>query len=1163
MTTVGLSVSVADDGGLVAKDGTGAVVFRSARPGMWDTTADGQAGAHQAPVGLSVTGDQVRLVPDQNLLTAADTRFPVEIDPDMGPNRTGWTSVFAQFDTTTYWNGANLGSDARARVGYSGDWEGDPVTVRSYFRFDVSPLFSADVVSRASFDILENWTPSCTPKDVGVHETGTIDPGTSWRNQPWIGQQLERRAFAHGRGSDCPADFEGFNVLPAVLNSVNNDSRADITIMLKAVDEGDKYAWKKFDPNTATVTVTYNRKPAAPTALSAENGKPCALSPNQPAVATTTPALRATLSDPDGDKVKAEYEWYLLGGAKVGGVKSTLQPTGTAFAQRIPSGAFKDGQTIHWRVRGIDTSDLAGPWSGWCDLTVDTTRPDKAPTVLSYDYPERELNGSIGKTGWFHLDANGVTDVDGFYFDLQDGASRFAKANKAGGWVDVPVTPPDFGPFTLWVYSADKAGNRSVEPKKYEFLVGRGWQPVGQWRMEGTEPDAVAHDGSGKNHDGTFSPTGVNWVAGRIGEAVHLNGSSGFVDTGATPAVSTTGSFSVAAWVKLDQATSSSDRTVVSQGGNTASTFSLGYTKDGKWRFRMPQTDVASPTYDSVTGKTATTAATWTHVVATYDNANGAITLYVNGRSDGASTHHNPIPSTKGVLIGADRNVGSTLLPGAVDDVKVFDRVLNPEEVGLLAGSPAKEQGRWLLDEGKGAIGFDESNEAHNLALTVNTPWGEGYDGEGSSLHFDGDAAASATTNQPVVHTDGNYTVSADVRITTVDTTSRVAFGQDGAVASGFTVGYDGGSKSWQFTIPGHDAPPPIGGSVTVLSPDPATAGEWAHLTAVRDVAAQQMRFYVNGNRAGIATTAGMTPWSATGPFRIGRTLGTGVAAKPWLGDVDNVRVYEGIRTDDQIREEAIDPTRKSPDVFAGQFNRWFDHNGDIWMSKSGAPAGYMFAGSYGLPAPEEGPNTRKLYSCRMGGWDEFTSVAPDCEGNEIIAELPPVYTAPPDDVPTLPLYRCLDTGFRNQHFNANDAGCLGKKNEALLGYTRAYAGLIRSVQPESPNDHWAGSGPMRIGNRVEGRLGYVSMVGQPGQVSLWACVDGADEFVSKDDKCEGKTVHHWIGGIWTERPGGTAQSAPIYSCRTTQTGERFVSVLAKCEGNGDGELLGYVITAF
>ncbi|MFD1051391.1 aspartyl/glutamyl-tRNA amidotransferase subunit C, partial [Kibdelosporangium lantanae] len=44
--------------------------------------------------------------------------------------------------------------------------------------------------------------------------------------------------------------------------------------------------------------------------------------------------------------------------------------------------------------------------------------------------------------------------------------------------------------------------------------------------------------------------------------------------------------------------------------------------------------------------------------------------------------------------------------------------------------------------------------------------------------------------------------------------------------------------------------------------------------------------------------------------------------------------------------------TDQELDVFAGQFNRWFDHNGDIWMSKSGAPAGYMFAGSYGLPAP-------------------------------------------------------------------------------------------------------------------------------------------------------------------------------------------------------------------
>jgi hypothetical protein len=786
-------------------------------------------------------------------------------------------------------------------------------------------------------------------------------------------------------------------------------------------------------------------------------------------------------------------------------------------------------------------------------VTIDNTRPDRIPTVRSEMYPEHDLGGSIGATGKFHLDANGVADVAGFYYDLQDGASRYVAADRLGGGADAYVTPPDFGPQTLWVYSADRAGNRSVEPARYEFFVGRGWGTTGQWRMEGKWLDHTVHDGSGKNHDGVISPAGTQWTVGRVGNALQFDGRTGYVDAGPQATVDTVGSYSVSAWVKLDQA--DGYRTVVSQNANSISGFYLSYAEDvNTWIFSTPPEDVDGPDRDRVVAKTPAVTGTWTHLLATQDAGTGEVKLYVNGVLQGSVQHNTRIAAVGGLQLGRAKHPGgyTDFFAGAVDEVKTFNRVLNAEEAGVLAGSPAVEEGRWLMDEGAGAIAFDVSDRARNLSLNTNAAWTTGYAGEGHALRFNG-TDTTATTNQPAFRTDSSYTVSANVKVDTVDATSRVAIGQDGKNTSGFTLGYDGTSKAWQFGYPVKDSAAAT--IVKVTAPEPLRPGEWAHLTAVRDTAAGQIRLYVNGVRVGMTPTTG-TPWNAAGSLRLG-----GQAGNRWLGDVDNVRVYSGIRTDDQIRDESADPVLRAPDVFAGQLNRWINHRNDHWMSRSGAPAGYMFAGSYGLPAPEGAPDTVALSSCRIGGWDEFTSVRDDCEGNEVVARLGSVYRTPPAGVPTLPLYRCVEPGNNNQHFNSNNANCDGQRPDGLLGYTRAYGNLIRSVQPESPGDHWVSAGDMRVGNRPEGNLGLVALTGLPGTVGLFTCQDGDDEFLWTDDKCDGKTLRNWTGAIWTAPPTGVAQSAAIYNCRDKVTSERFVSNSVRCEGNGTGTRLGYVVT--
>lgn len=150
MNTVGLNVSKdADTGTLVATDPAGQTVFTSPAPLMWDSSTSSApaaptartatlatsdpgdsfepgAGAEDAQMATSVSGDTLTITPDQDLLTGTDTTYPVYIDPSWAWGEwQHWARVYEAYPNTSYWD-----AKEDVRVGYeaeTGARTGSPV----------------------------------------------------------------------------------------------------------------------------------------------------------------------------------------------------------------------------------------------------------------------------------------------------------------------------------------------------------------------------------------------------------------------------------------------------------------------------------------------------------------------------------------------------------------------------------------------------------------------------------------------------------------------------------------------------------------------------------------------------------------------------------------------------------------------------------------------------------------------------------------------------------------------------------------------------------------------------------------------------------------------------------------------------------------------------
>lgn len=851
-TTDGLDLT-AREGGFVATDDSGEVMFRSPAPLMWDSSADEPArpvtmsagtgrrasvqplldattdlprdeerltspvpGDVVAEMATRVTDDELTITPDADMLTDPDTVWPVYIDPPViaslaeyiAVSSAGWTHYnFANDDGVGRCNSTSLGCSTPL------------FTERLMFEFHglgaIGNLEPEDVTS-AVFSVYGTHSYSCAPAWIEAWRVGEISSATTWANSSW-GVLQDAVNVAH-RASCGNQQWVSFNVTEGA-KAVAGANTSTLTEGVRASDESTMAGWKRYRWD-AQLSITYNRAPDAPAQMSVttlDSGQPISCGPGTAPfnVYTSTPTLRATVSDLDGGNVSAWTAVYDITGAATpvwDGQEGPWLATGAVHSRQMPPGLLQEGRVYRWFLHAWDGSR----WSvdrPYCDFMLDLRPPDTATGLYT---TETSSSASLGCGT----------------------PSEPTWVNTLTPTMRATLSDPDGGNVADWFYIYDASGP----------LVWGG--NPGTWLVTGTQHSRQVPAGllaEGKHY---------RWfVAGHDGtqESVVRPYCDFIVDLSA-PASPT-----VSPVAPTGPGEASYPEGVESGGAQVL----------GKFRFASPSTDVAKFEY----------SVDWT----TFDREAPASDPVGEFTPDDSGEH--------------------TLHVRAVDRAgKVSPEVTYLIDVARPGGSV------WLLDEGPGATVAADSGDSKNqypLVFAGTPTWVNGPTDldngkvHGAALAFD-DVADVLATAGPVTEAGQSFSVSAFVRSTDEAVTATAVSGgaDDAAFAIGQVQGAacpDGVGPCWAFSMPGQSGT----GLVSSVSSQPIDPDAWVQLTGVFDAASGEASLYVCTAWGGMPTAETAVPVSGAqlgqGVLRVGQSRAGGTPTSPWRGEVAEVRVDGGV----------------------------------------------------------------------------------------------------------------------------------------------------------------------------------------------------------------------------------------------------------------------------
>ncbi|WP_214409225.1 LamG domain-containing protein [Sphaerisporangium fuscum] len=880
----GLKMRVGKNGGLSALDARGRTLVSSAGPWMWDSTRQGGAvgEGRRRPIGVEVTGGGIDLIPDAGLLTDRTAVFPLYIDPSFEVLEQHWVLVSEAYPSASW-----VDSGFNARSGASPDETVNGVFApfyRSFFQLFTAPLIGK-IIKTAKFQAFVERAYDCTPAEWQLWRTGPISVETTWQNQPsWL-RKIGSKSDSHGGDPvKCQPDMVGFDLTSFLTEELAAGSET-VTIGLRGA-EATHTGGKEFRLRDLIFAVEYNTAPEVPKPVETSGGMRCAQDWTGVHVRTTTPELNVTLYDAE-QRVRATYEWQAEDGTPLGSVSTEYGTPDVGHTVVIPDGVLTNGGRYRWHARA-DDGDATTAWSPWCQFTVDTQPPATSPVISSAELPAGSRNGWQYQPATFTFTAGGSADVVAFKYGLNTYPATLVTADTPGGKAAVTLTSTRSGSNYVSAQGIDRAGN-SGPIRTYSFTLQRVSGPIAWWQLNDGS-GGTATDSAGNLHPVTFLG-GATWSAGRGDGGMRLDGTTGEGTTG-HPVVDTTKSFTVMGWVKLDNR--NSDWPILTQDGPGASGLALAY----NWLSQRWSLCVRPPDGESCAlANTTAQAGAWTHVAGVYDAERHELRVHVNGRLAGTAPYTGSFSADGPLRLGKmTRSDGfAWFLPGEMDDVRVFGRVVSPTELRLLMAGPSYlPSGEWKLDEGAGSVLADETGDGHTMVTSPSgTSWTTGR--HGGALHLDG-AGGYAYAAGPVLRTDRSFSVATWVRLASLRDYAA-AVSQDGDDdGSAFSLGYKKNWGRWNFAVAG-DADHRDGAYSNSLP----VAGVWTHLAGVYDAGMGQVRLYVDGRLAGSA--AQPSAGASGGSFVAGAGRGSGMRTTFWPGDLDDVHVVDRVLSAGEIQQ--------------------------------------------------------------------------------------------------------------------------------------------------------------------------------------------------------------------------------------------------------------------
>ncbi|WP_196255693.1 LamG domain-containing protein [Micromonospora sp. WMMC415] len=457
-----------------------------------------------------------------------------------------------------------------------------------------------------------------------------------------------------------------------------------------------------------------------------------------------------------------------------------------------------------------------------------------------------------------------------------------------------------------------------------------------------TREQALADNQPAVGGDSPLTPVGLGWEQdARLvgGEASAFDGASSYLSASPTT-LDSAGTFSVAAWVRLTDASVSRD--FVSKAGSRHATLSVGYDKaSNRWQVRMPTKTGKGAKWSVARSTSAPRVGLWTHVAVVHDAAARTLTLWVDGVAEATKFRVTAVNHPAGEFrLGRG---DATWWRGNLADVRVYDRTLVAQDfTGWRASDPGSggfdepgllrpvQVGKWnfenaipcydeSIDDPTLCSAPDSTAFDRQLYLTQGSYVDAGR--QGSVLALDGthwiddpsDPHYGETTREyarsqanrgepgnpvwadaPVLRTDQSFTLATWVRLDP-SRGAQTVVSQDAAGGHALRLGWepvDGGR--WTLVVPADGAGAP-GGAATEATAPAADADLWHHLVVVLDAAHRQVLLHVDGTLVRtVALDAAGQPRQATGSLVVGR-VSTAAGPEGWLyGQVDDLGAYQG-----------------------------------------------------------------------------------------------------------------------------------------------------------------------------------------------------------------------------------------------------------------------------
>ncbi|TFH70995.1 DNRLRE domain-containing protein [Cellulomonas sp. HD19AZ1] len=411
---------------------------------------------------------EVALAPQDAFLQDPATQFPVVVDPDVNFN---WG-----FDTYVL---SGYSNDRSGHADMSiGTYDGGAHVARSFIHFPTGHIAGRNVLAaRLELFAFHSW--SCQPRNWQVWSTYAAGPGSTWNNQPGWGGHYSTSSETRGYSASCDDGW-----INADITSMARDWAAgggqEGYVGIKAENERDNYGWKRvYQANNGayipSVWVTYNSTPNVPTGLNVSPRNATAYN-GVYWTNTLTPRLSATVSDPDGENVDANFYLFRGAGTHVwgwgNGRNSGFVTSGAQAYKDVPAGTLVDQETYFFMVGGSDWKHESAP-SARFTFGVDTTAPT-APLVTSTDYPDdNRWRRAPGTAGVFRLAPSAAdASIVEYQWALDKAPDPNQKVAAVGGTAQsLTVTPATAGRHVLQVRAVDRAGNASPV-RKYAFNVG-------------------------------------------------------------------------------------------------------------------------------------------------------------------------------------------------------------------------------------------------------------------------------------------------------------------------------------------------------------------------------------------------------------------------------------------------------------------------------------------------------------------------------------------------------------------------------------------------------------------------------------------------------------------------------------------------------------------